>query len=272
MDGAPGSENGELNVRRVAMPMATIRTASSSRAAMRAVPDAVEGGSAMTFRWVTSLSNNHVRARIALSNSPTGHEITDQPVHRLRKCSDAADGHLRTYARTVLHFRWWAGVHHTDAAPKISSPKRTMTGLRAIPVRSGTRVTCATINQRGASSIVPCVSPFPTLPTRPPLSTRRTIGSEHPCIVQTKAALSRLRVKDSQNEHRAYVNRRGARLVQFFAITGPGHRGIDVAARETVAGRPDLNRDDLLLSEADPCARQGKKTRFCRSLRSESTT
>src|SRR5260370_14836069 len=136
----------------------------------------------MTFRVIHVPSNNHVRCPYRIVDQATGREIAwiNQYLdyEMLRRLADTT---LRTYAHELLHFlRWWEGVHHTDVVAKGALTETTL--LDYVRFQSGQEreLTGATINQRVPSSIVPCVSPFLTRPTKRLRRYRRTTGSEHP--------------------------------------------------------------------------------------------
>ncbi len=106
----------------------------------------------MSFRVVSTPSNNHVRCPYRIVEQATGREIDwiNQYLdyEMLRRLADTT---LRTYAHELLHFlRWWESVHHTDAVTKDALTATTL--LDYVRFQSGQEreLTGATINQRVA--------------------------------------------------------------------------------------------------------------------------
>jgi len=208
----------------------------------------------MTFRVVSKPSNNHVRCPYRVVEQATGREIgwinKYLDYETLRRL---ADNTLRTYAHELLHFlRWWESVHHTDLVVKHALTETTL--LDYVRFQSGQEreLTGATINQRVAIVDRALRITFPDAPlqTAPALQTnywqRAPMG-----IGKPRPALSRLRVKTPKRTivplsvdevtrfWSSFRNSRDLAIVGLMLLQG-------LRSQEVL----DLNRDDLLLAEA----------------------
>jgi site-specific recombinase XerD len=177
-----------------------------------------------------------------------------------------ADTTLRTYAHELLHFlRWWESVHHTDVVTKDALTQTTL--LEYVRFQSGQEreLTGATINQRVAIVDRALRAAFPDAPHQAAPVLQTTYWQRAPMgIGKPRAALSRLRVKTPKRTivplsvdevarfWSSFRNSRDLAIVGLMLLQG-------LRSQEVL----DLNRDDLLLSEAQIRVRgKGSKTRF----------
>ena len=221
----------------------------------------------MTFRVVHKPSNNHVRCPYRIVEQATGREIDwiNQYLdyEMLRRLADTT---LRTYAHELLHFlRWWESVHHTDAVAKDALTESTL--LDYVRFQSGQEreLTGATINQRVAIVDRALRIAFPDAPRQTAPALQTTYWQRAPMgIGKPRPALSRLRVKTPKRTivplsvdevarfWSSFRNSRDLAIVGLMLLQG-------LRSQEVL----DLNRDDLLLSEAQIRVRgKGNKTRF----------
>jgi len=173
----------------------------------------------MTFRVVTSLQH-HVHARIALSNAT--HEIDGSNQYldyeMLRRWRDRHPANL--CARVCTFFGGGRG-YHTERSPR-SPPQHDTSGLRAIPVVRNESGRAPQSISALPSSIVPLVSPFTTLPTRPHLR-YDDYWQRAPWASANQARRKPVASNRLQTNHRASVHRRGGRFcVQFSPTHGTG--------------------------------------------------
>ncbi len=221
----------------------------------------------MTFRVTHKPSSNHVHCPYRIVEQATGREIDwinrYLDYEMLRRLADTT---LRTYAHELLHFlRWWEGVHHTDVVAKDALTESTL--LDYVRFQSGQEreLTGATINQRVAIVDRALRIIFPDAPLQAAAPLQTTYWQRAPMgIGKTRPALSRLRVKTPKRTivplsvdevarfWSSFHNSRDLAIVGLMLLQG-------LRSQEVL----DLNRDDLLLSEAQIRVRgKGNKTRF----------
>ena len=221
----------------------------------------------MSFRVVSRPSNTHVRCPYRLIEQSTGREIEwinhYLDYEMLRRLADAT---LRTYAHELLHFlRWWESVHHTDVVTKDALTETTL--LDYVRFQSGQEreLTGATINQRVAIVDRALRIAFPDAPLQTAPALQTTYWQRAPMgIGKPRPILSRLRVKTPKRTivplsvdqvarfWSSFRNSRDLAIVGLMLLQG-------LRSQEVL----DLNRDDLLLSEAQIRVRgKGSKTRF----------
>lgn len=221
----------------------------------------------MAFRVVSKPWSNHARCRYRVIEQSTGREVGWINQYLDYQClRRLADTTLRTYAHELLHFlRWWESVHHTDAVTKDTLTETTL--LDYVRFQSGQEreLTGATINQRLAivDRALRVTFPDASLPAAPALQT--TYWQRAPMgIGKPRPALSRLRIKTPKRSivplsvdevarfWSSFRNSRDLAIVGLMLLQG-------LRSQEVL----DLNRDDLLLSEAQIRVRgKGNKTRF----------
>jgi len=177
-----------------------------------------------------------------------------------------ADATLRTYAHELLHFlRWWESVHHTDAVAKDALTETTL--LDYVRFQSGQEreLTGATINQRVAIVDRALRVAFPGAPGQSAPVLQTTYWQRAPMgIGKPRSALSRLRVRTPK---RTIVPLSADEVARFWS-SFRNSRDLAIVGLMLLQGLRsqevlDLNRDDLLLSEAQIRVRgKGNKTRF----------
>src|SRR4051795_9817337 len=221
----------------------------------------------MTFRVVSKPAGNHARCRYRIIEQSTGREVEwinqyldYQTLRRL------ADTTLRTYAHELLHFlRWWESVHHTDAVTKDTLNETTL--LDYVRFQSGQEreLTGATINQRVAIVDRALRIVFPGAPGQIAPALQSTYWQRAPMgIGKPRLALSRLHVKTAK---RTIVPLSVDEVARFWSSFRTS-RDLAIVGLMLLQGLRsqevlDLNRDDLLLSEAQIRVRgKGNKTRF----------
>jgi integrase len=207
----------------------------------------------MTFRVVHKPSNNHVRCPYRIVEQSTGREIDwineYLDYEMLRRLADTT---LRTYAHELLHFlRWWEGVHHTDVVVKDALTQSTL--LDYVRFQSGQEreLTGATINPDAPHQTAPALqtnywqrAPMGIGKPRPTLSRLR--------VKTPKRTIVPLSVDEVARFWSSFRNSRDLAIVGLMLLQG-------LRSQEVL----NLNRDDLLLSEAQIRVRgKGNKTRF----------
>ena len=181
----------------------------------------------------------------------------------LRRLADAT---LRTYAHELLHFlRWWESVHHTETVTKDTLTETTLLDYVRFQSSQERELTGATINQRVAIVDRALRIAFPDAPLQTAPALQTTYWQRAPMgIGKPRPALSRLRVKTPKRTivplsvdevarfWSSFRNSRDLAIVGLMLLQG-------LRSQEVL----DLNRDDLLLSEAQIRVRgKGNKTRF----------
>src|SRR5246500_2836227 len=221
----------------------------------------------MIFRVVPKPSNNHVRCPYRVIERTTSREIEwiNQYLdyETLRRLANAT---LRTYADALLHFlRWWESVHHTDEVAKDVLTESTLLDYVRFQSSQERELTGATINQRVAIVDRALRIAFPGAPGQVAPALQPTYWQRAPMgIGKRRPALSRLRVKTAKRRivplsvdevarfWSSFRNSRDLAIVGLMLLQG-------FRSQEVL----DLNRDDLLLSEAQIRVRgKGSKTRF----------
>ena len=221
----------------------------------------------MTFRVVHQPSTNQARCPYRVVEQTTGREIDwiNQYLdyETLRRLADTT---LRSYAHELLHFlRWWESVHHTDAVTKDALTESTL--LDYVRFQSGQEreLTGATINQRVAIVDRALRIIFPDAPLQIAPGFQTTYWQRAPMgIGRPRLALSRLRVKTPK---RTIVPLSVDEVARFWSSFRTS-RDLAIVGLMLLQGLRsqevlDLNRDDLLLPEAQIRVRgKGNKTRF----------
>jgi len=221
----------------------------------------------MKFHVAHQPSTNQARSPYRVIVQATGREIDwiNQYLdyETLRRL---ADNTLKSYAHELLHFlRWWESVHHTDAINKDALTESTL--LDYVRFQSGQQrqLSGGTINQRVAIVDRALRTAFPDAPGQIAPGFQQTYWQRAPMgIGRPRLVLSRLRVKTPKRTISPLSVDEVARFWSSFrtsrdlAIVGvmllQGLRSQEVL---------DLNRDDLLLPEAQIRVRgKGSKTRF----------
>jgi site-specific recombinase XerD len=221
----------------------------------------------MTFRVVHQPSTNQTRSPYRVIVQATGREIDwiNQYLdyETLRRL---ADNTLRSYAHELLHFlRWRESVHHTGAITKNALTESTL--LDYVRFQSGQQrqLSGATINQRVAIVDRALRTAFPDAPGQIAPGFQQTYWQRAPMgIGRPRLALSRLRVKTPK---RTIVPLSVDEVARFWSSFRTS-RDLAIVGLMLLQGLRsqevlDLNRDDLLLPEAQVRVRgKGNKTRF----------
>jgi site-specific recombinase XerD len=221
----------------------------------------------MTFRVVHQPSGNAARCPYRVIVQGTGREIDwinrYLDYETLRRL---ADNTLKSYAHELLHFlRWWESVHHTDAIDKDALTESTLLDYVRFQSSQERELTGGTINQRVAIVDRALRIVFPDTPGQIAPGFQQTYWQRAPMgIGRPRLALSRLRVKTPKRTISPLSVDEVARFWSSFRTS----RDLAIVGLMLLQGLRsqevlDLNRDDLLLPEAQIRVRgKGNKTRF----------
>jgi integrase len=221
----------------------------------------------MKFRVVHQPTSNHARSAFRVIEQTSGREV--EWVNRyldfecLRRVADLT---LRSYAQHLLHFlRWWESVHHTDAIAEGALTESTLLDYVRFQSSQQPEFAGSTINQRVAVADRALRALFPGGPhqTAPELQVsywrRAPMGLGRPV-----PAVSRLRVREAK---RTIVPLSVDEVARFWSSFRTA-RDLAIVGLMLLQGLRsqevrDLNRDDLLLPEAQIRVRgKGDKTRY----------
>jgi integrase/recombinase XerD len=221
----------------------------------------------MTFRVLHQPSANPARCPYRVVVKTTGREIgwINQYLdyETLRRL---ADNTLKSYAHELLHFlRWWESVHHTDAINKDALTESTLLDYVRFQSSQQRELTGGTINQRVAIVDRALRIVFPDAPGQIAPGFQHTYWQRAPMgIGRPRLVLSRLRVKTPKHTISPLSVDEVARFWSSFRTS----RDLAIVGLMLLQGLRsqevlDLNRDDLLLPEAQIRVRgKGNKTRF----------
>jgi site-specific recombinase XerD len=221
----------------------------------------------MTFRVLHQPSANQARCPYRVIVQKTGREIgwINQYLdyETLRRL---ADNTLKSYAHELLHFlRWWESVHHTDAIDNDALTESTLLDYVRFQSSQQRQLTGGTINQRVAIVERALRTVFPDAPAQIAPGFQHTYWQRAPLgIGRPRLVLSRLRVKTSKRTILPLSVDEVARFWSSFRAS----RDLAIVGLMLLQGLRsqevlDLNRDDLLLSEAQIRVRgKGNKIRF----------
>ena len=219
----------------------------------------------MTFRVAHKPASGPARSPYRVIEQTTGREIDwinrYLDYQSLRRVSDNT---LRSYAHELLHFlRWWESVHHTDAVTESVLTESTL--LDYVRFQSGQELCGATINQRVAIADRALHIAFPGAPGQIAPGFQTTYWQRAPMgIGKPRLAIGRLRVRTPK---RTIVPLSVDEVARFWA-SFRNSRDLAIVGLMLLQGLRsqevlDLNRDDLLLQEAQIRVRgKGNKTRF----------
>jgi len=208
----------------------------------------------MKFRVVHQPTANHARSAFRVVEQTTGREV--EWINRyldLECLRRVAELTLRSYAQHLLHFlRWWESVHHTDAIAEDALTESTL--LEYVRFQSGQQpeFSGSTINQRVAVADRALRALFP--------GAARQIAPEFQVSYWRRApmglgrplpAVSRLRVREPK---RTIVPLSVDEVARFWSSFRTS-RDLAIVGLMLLQGLRsqevrDLNRDDLLLPEA----------------------
>lgn len=221
----------------------------------------------MTFRVVHQPSTNQGRCPYRVIEQSTGREIgwINQYLdyETLRRLADTT---LKSYAHELLHFlRWWESVHHTDAIDKDALTESTLLDYVRFQSSQPRELTGGTINQRVAIVDRALRIVFPDAPAQIAPGFQQTYWQRAPLgIGRPRLVWSRLRVKTPKRTISPLSVDEVARFWSSFRTS----RDLAVVGLMLLQGLRsqevlDLNRDDLLLPEAQIRVRgKGNKIRF----------
>jgi integrase/recombinase XerD len=221
----------------------------------------------MKFRVEHKPASSPARSPYRIIEQTTGREIDwinkYLDYETLRRVSDNT---LRSYSHELLHFlRWWESVHHSDTVTEAALTESTL--LDYVRFQSGQeRQLCgATINQRVAIADRALRIAFPGAPGQIAPGFQPTYWQRAPMgIGKPRLAIGRLRVKTPK---RTIVPLSVDEVARFWA-SFRNSRDLAIVGLMLLQGLRsqevlDLNRDDLLLQEAQIRVRgKGNKTRF----------
>jgi integrase len=221
----------------------------------------------MTFRVLHQPSPNPARSPYRVIVRTTGREIgwINQYLHyeKLRRLADAT---LKSYAWELLHFlRWWESVHHTDAIEPAALSESTLLNYVRFQSSQPRPLNGSTINQRVAIVERALRTVFPDAPAQIAPGFQHTYWQRAPMgIGKPRLVLSRLRVRTPK---RTIVPLSVDEVTRFWSSFRTSHDLAIVGLMLLQGLRSqevlDLNRDDLLLSEAQIRVRgKGNKIRF----------
>jgi integrase len=177
-----------------------------------------------------------------------------------------ADSTLKSYAHELLHFlRWWESVHHTDAIDKDALTESTLLDYVRFQSSQQRELTGGTINQRVAIVERALRTVFPDAPAQIAPGFQHTYWQRAPMgIGRPRLVLSRLRVRAPK---RTIVPLSVDEVARFWSSFRTS-RDLAIVGLMLLQGLRsqevlDLNRDDLLLPEAQIRVRgKGHKIRF----------
>ena len=221
----------------------------------------------MKFRVVHQPTADHARSPYRVIEQITGREV--EWVNRyldyecLRRVADLT---LRSYAQHLLHFlRWWESVRHTDAVAEDALTESTLLDYVRFQSAQQPEFSGSTINQRVAVADRALRATFPGAPRQiaPELQVsywrRAPMGLGRPL-----PAVSRLRVREPKRTIIPLSVDEVARFWSSFRTS----RDLAIVGLMLLQGLRsqevrDLNRDDLLLPEAQIRVRgKGNKLRM----------
>jgi integrase/recombinase XerD len=221
----------------------------------------------MKFRVAHQPASNPARSPFRIIEQATSREVDWINRFLDREClRRVAATTLRSYAHDLLHFlRWWESVHHSEAISPDALTESTLLDYLRFQSSQQPQLSGATINHRVAVVDRALRVAFPGAPGQMAPGFQQTYWRHAPMgLGRPLPALSRLRVKTPQRTIVPLSVDEVARFWSSFrtsrdlAIVGlmlfEGLRSQEVL---------DLNRDDLLLPEAQIRVRgKGSRIRF----------
>lgn len=221
----------------------------------------------MKFRVLHQPASNHARSPFRVVEQTTSREVDWINRFLDREClRRVADITLRSYAHDLLHFlRWWESVHHTHAIAEGALTESVL--LEYVRFQSGQlpQLSGSTINHRVAVADRALRVAFPGAPSQVAPGFQETYWRRAPMgLGRPLPALSRLRVRTPKRTMVPLSVDQVARFWSSFRTS----RDLAIVGLMLLQGLRsqevlDLNRDDLLLPEAQIRVRgKGNKTRF----------
>jgi len=221
----------------------------------------------MKFRVVHQPPSNHARSPFRIVEQASSREVDWINRFLDREClRRVADTTLRSYAHDLLHFlRWWESAHHTDAISQDALTESTLLDYVRFQSSQPPPLSGATINHRVAVADRALRVAFPGAPSQVAPGFQQTYWRHAPLgLGRPLPALSRLRVKTPQ---RTIVPLSVDQVSRFWSSfrTSRDLAIVSLMLFEGLRSQEvlDLNRDDLLLPEAQIRVRgKGSKIRF----------
>lgn len=221
----------------------------------------------MKFRIVRQLDRNPARSPFRIVEQETNREIDWANCFLDRECiRRVAEISLYGYAHCLLHFvRWWESVHHTTDVIEGALTESTLLDYVRFQSSHQPPLSGCTINQRVAVVDRALRTMFPNAPSQAAPGFQVTYWRRVPMgLGRQMPALSRVRVKTPK---RTIVPLSVEEVARFWASFRTS-RDLAIVGLMLLQGLRskelvDLNRDDLLLPEAQLRVRgKGDKTRF----------
>jgi integrase len=208
----------------------------------------------MKFRVVHQPTVNHARSPYRVIEQTTSREV--EWINRyldyecLRRVADLT---LRSYAQHLLHFiRWWGSVHHTDAIAEDALTESTLLDYVRFQSAQEPAFSGSTINQRVAVADRALRAAFPDAPRQVAPEFQVSYWRRAPMgLGRPLPAVSRLRVREPK---RTIVRLSVDEVARFWSSFRTS-RDLAIVGLMLLEGLRsqevrDLNRDDLLLPEA----------------------
>jgi site-specific recombinase XerD len=221
----------------------------------------------MKFRIVRQFDRNPARSPFRIVEQETNHEVDWVNRFLDRECiRRVAEISLYGYAHSLLHFvRWWESVHHTADVIEGALTESTLLDYVRFQSTHEPPLSGCTINQRVAVVDRALRAMFPDAPDQFAPGFQVTYWRRVPMgLGRQRPALSRVRVKTPK---RTIVPLSVEEVARFWASFRTS-RDLAIVGLMLLQGLRskelvDLNRDDLLLPEAQLRVRgKGDKTRF----------
>jgi site-specific recombinase XerD len=221
----------------------------------------------MTFQVVHQPHPTPAQSPYRVAQQETGREVIWVNRFLDRECVRClAETTLRSYALDLLHFlRWWVSLHQTDTVIEEAITESTLLEYVRYQAGQSPRPAAATINRRIVVADRALKSEFPNVPAQFAPGFHQLYWKRSPMrVARPRQALSRLRVKAPKRVILPLSVDEGARFWSSFRTS----RDLAIVGLMLLQGLRsqevlDLNRDDLLLPEAQIRVRgKGNKTRF----------
>jgi integrase/recombinase XerD len=221
----------------------------------------------MKFRIVRQFDRNPARSPFRIVEQETNREVDWVNRFLDRECiRRVAEISLRGYAYDLLHFlRWWESIHHSGDVTEGALSESTLLDYVRFQSSQEPPFSGSTINQRVAVADRALRAAFPNAPSQVASGFQVTYWRRVPMgLGRQRPALSRVRVKTPK---RTIVPLSVDQVARFWASFRTA-RDLAIVGLMLLQGLRskelvDLNRDDLLLSEAQIRVRgKGDKTRF----------
>ena len=208
----------------------------------------------MKFRVVHQLTANHARSSFRVVEQTTGREVDWLNRYLDYEClRRVADLTLRSYAQHLLHFlRWWESVHHTDVIAEDALTESTLLDYVRFQSAQEPALSGTTINQRVAVADRALRASFPDAPRQVAPEFQVSYWRRAPMgLGRPLPAVSRLRVREPK---RTIVPLSVDEVARFWSSFRTS-RDLAIVGLMLLEGLRsqevrDLNRDDLLLPEA----------------------